>query len=206
VIIDFVKHLFPRVVRSNDLKLTYTFCLGGLAFITFLLLVVSGLLLLFYYRPDPNLAYASILYLESNVAGGFFVRNLHSLASDVFLGLLFLHCLRVLLTGAYLPPRELNWVLGLGLLILAIFEAYTGGLLPMDQAAFWATETGLELLTVVPSGNWFAAVIAPDGPGGVLTLLRFYVLHIVFVPGLTLALTLLHFYLIRKKNGMMPYL
>lgn len=203
---DFIKHLFPRVVRAENLKFTYTFCLGGLALTSFLLLAISGLLLLFYYRPDPTLAYASILFIESSVVGGLYVRSVHSLASDAFLVLIFLHCLRVLLTGAYRPPRELNWVIGFCLLLLAVFEAYTGGLLPMDQAALWATVTGIELLSELPMGDWLETLLSPDGPGGTFTLLRFYILHIVVVPMLTLGLSFFHFYLIRKNRGLLPYL
>lgn len=205
MITDFIKHLFPRVVRANNLKFRYTFCLGGLALTSFLLLSLSGLLLLFYYRPDPTQAYASILFLESSVTGGLYVRSLHSLASNTFLILVFLHILRVLLTGAFRPPRELNWVTGFCLLLLALFEAYTGRLLPIDQAAFWATQTGMELLSSLPLGNWLNDLLTPDGVGGVFTLLRFYVLHIVVVPLLTFGLVLLHFYLIRKQRGLLPY-
>ena len=203
---DFIGHLFPRVVRAKNLKLSYTFCLGGLAFTSFLLLGLSGVLLLFYYRPEPDQAYASILFLESNVAGGLYIRSIHNLASDLFLILLFLHCLRVLLTGAYRSPLEFNWVIGFCLLLLSIFAAYTGGLLPMDQAAYWATQTGLELLTILPAGELFQALLAPDGPGGALTLLRFYVLHVVIVPLLMLGLSFLHFYMVRKNRGLLPYL
>lgn len=205
MITDFVQHLFPRMVRAGNLRWTYTFCLGGLALTSFLLLAISGLLLLFYYRPDPALAYVSILFLESSVAGGLYVRSLHSLASNAFLALVLLHGLRVLLTGAFRPPRELNWVTGFCLLLLAVFGAWTGGLLPMDQAAFWATQTGMELLSALPLGGGLNLLLAPDGAGGVFTLLRFYILHIVVVPLLTLGLVLLHFYLIRKQRGLLPY-
>ncbi|HEX5773635.1 MAG TPA: cytochrome b N-terminal domain-containing protein, partial [Geomobilimonas sp.] len=130
---DFFKHLFPRVVLKKNLRITYTFCLGGMAFTSFMVLVATGVLLLFYYRPSPREAFDSILFLETSVFGGRYVRSLHRLASHAFLVLIFLHTLRVILTGAYAKPRERNWVIGFSLLCLAVFEAYTGYLLPLDQ-------------------------------------------------------------------------
>ncbi len=203
---EFLKHLFPRVVLRSNLRLRYTFCLGGLAFTTFLILLVSGALLLFHYQPATDRAFQSILYLESSVPGGWYVRNLHRLSSNVFLILLFLHTLRVLLTGAYRKPRELNWVIGFGLLCLALFEGYTGYLLPMDQLALWATQTGMNLLATIPFGDFLRSFLVPDDVGQPMSLVRFYVLHIAVIPLSMLILCMLHFYRIRKDKGVLPYL
>ena len=186
---EFLKHLFPRVVLRRNLRITYTFCLGGLAFTAFLLLAASGLLLLCYYQPSPDKAFNSILFLESSVWGGRYLRSLHRLASHCFLVLVFLHSLRVVLTGAYRKPRELNWLTGFALLCLAVFSAYTGYLLPMDQLALWATQTGMELLATLPGGALLRGLLVPDGVGQPLSLLRFYALHIVAVPLAVLDLT-----------------
>lgn len=203
---DFLKHLFPRVVLKGNLKLTYTFCLGGMAFSAFILLIASGTLLLFYYQPSPEKAFESILYLESSVYGGRYLRSLHRLASHFFLVLIFLHTLRVILTGAYGKPRQLNWVVGFFLLCLAIFSAYTGYLLPMDQLALWATQTGMELLNITFFSAAIRDILVPDGVGQPLSLLRFYVLHIVMAPLAIMLLSFLHFYRIRKNKGILPYL
>ncbi len=203
---DFIRHLFPRVVLERNLRLRYTFCLGGLAFTALLLLLLTGALLIFYYQPTAEGAFRSILYLETEVPGGWYVRNLHRLASDAFLVLLFLHCLRVVLTGAYRRPRELNWLIGMALLCLSLFEAYTGYLLPMDQLALWATVTGMELLTMIPGGELLQRFLVPDAVGQPMSLLRFYVLHILVIPLVMLALCMLHFYRIRKDKGVLPYL
>lgn len=203
---DFVKHLFPRVILEKNLRFGYTLCLGGLAFSALLVLVLSGLLLLLYYQPSPEGAFASILYLEANVFGGLYLRSLHRLSSHALLVLIVLHTLRVVLTGAYRRPRELNWMIGIALLCLAVFEAYTGYLLPMDQLALWATQTGMDLLATAPFGPTLRSFLVPDGVGQPLSLLRFYALHIVFVPLAILALSLLHFYRIRKDKGVLPYL
>lgn len=203
---DFVLHLFPRVVLKENLRLSYTFCLGGLAFTAFLTLIASGTLMLFYYAPTPGGAFESILFLESRVYGGRYLRSLHRIASHVFLILIFLHTLRVILTGAYRHPRHLNWIIGFALLGLGLFEAYTGYLLPMDQLALWATQTGMELLATLPGGGLLRAFLVPDGIGQGLSLLRFYALHIAILPLSMLTLSFLHFYRVRKNKGLLPYL
>ena len=203
---DFIKHLFPRVVLASNLRFTYTFCLGGLAFTALLLLAGSGLLMLFYYHPLPDHAYASILYLESSVWGGEYLRRLHRLCAHLALVLIFLHTVRVVLTGAYQHPRQLNWLIGCALLGLAMLAGYTGYLLPMDQLALWATQTGMELVTALPLGSIVRRLLVPDGVGGPLTLLRFYVLHVAVTPLAILVLSLLHFYRVRKNKGVLPYL
>ena len=203
---DFVRHLFPRVVLKRNLTFTYTFCLGGLAFTTLLALMLSGMLLLLYYEPAPERAYASVLALERDVWGGGYIRNLHRLSSHLFLSLIVLHTVRVLLTGAYQRPRQLNWIIGCGLMGLAVFSGYTGYLLPMDQLSYWATQTGMQLLAALPLGSALFGILVPDQVGGALSLLRFYVIHIVVLPFATLLLSGLHFYRVRKNRGVLPYL
>lgn len=203
---EFLGHLFPRVVLRRNLAFSYTFCLGGLAFTAFLILAATGMLLLFYYQASPENAFNSILFLEASVWGGRYLRSLHRLSSHFLLVLVVLHTLRVILTGAYQKPRELNWVVGCALLLLCVFEAYTGYLLPMDQLALWATQTGMELLTIFPLGSYLRAILVPDGVGQPMSLLRFYVLHIMVVPLSVLLLSFLHFYRVRKNKGVLPYL
>lgn len=206
VVNEFLSHLFPRVVLKRNLALGYTFCLGGLAFSAFLLLLASGMLLIFYYQAAPERAYGSILFLEGSVWGGRYLRSLHRLSSHFLLVLVMLHTLRVVLTGAYQKPRELNWIIGCLLLLLCVFEAYTGYLLPMDQLALWATQTGMELLTTLPLGSLLRGLLVPDGVGQSMSLLRFYALHIMLIPLSVLGLSFLHFYRIRKNKGVLPYL
>ncbi len=203
---DFMEHIFPRLILEENLRITYTFCLGGLAFTAFVLLVVSGLLLVFYYQPCPEKAFESILFLESSVPGGRFVRSLHRLASHALLVLIFLHTLRVILTGAYRKPRQFNWVIGFVILCSVVFGAYTGYLLPMDQLAFWATHTGMELISTAPFGEMIRNFLVPDDVGQPLSLLRFYALHIAVIPLAIAILCFLHFYRIRRDKGVLPYL
>ncbi len=203
---DFIRHLFPRVVLKRNLTISYTFCLGGLAFATLLLLIFSGMLLLLHYQPTPESAYASILRIERDVWGGLYLRSLHRISSHLFLLFVFLHTLRVLLTGAFQHPRHLNWLIGCGLLGLGIFAGYTGYLLPFDQLAYWATQTGMELLRALPFGSILYGILVPDQVGGALSLLRFYLLHIAILPLAMLAFSSLHFYRVRRNKGVLPYL
>ncbi len=203
---ELIRHMFPRVVPSDTLKITYTFCLGGLAFTSLIVLAVTGLLLLFYYSPSPSAAHGSIQFLESAVWGGRYLRSLHRVASHALLILLVLHTLRVILTGAFKAPRKLNWIVGCVALFACVFEAYTGYLLPMDQLAYWATQTGMELLRVLPLGGAARALLVPDSVGGPLSLLRFFALHVAVVPLTLFAMSMLHFFVIRKQKGILPYL
>lgn len=202
---EFIKHLFPRVTIKKNLKFTYTLCLGGLSFTAFLILIISGILLALYYTPEPNNAYNSIIFIEENVSGGKYIRNLHRFASNTFLVLIFLHILRVIYTGAFLS-RKYNWVIGLFLLFFSIFTGYTGYLLPMDQLAFWATQTGAELIKILPFGDYIYNILIPDGVGGRLTLIRFYALHIIILPISIIILSFIHFFRVRRDKGVLPYL
>ena len=201
---EFIKHLFPKVTIKKNLKISYTLCLGGLSF-TALILIVSGILLALYYTPEPNNAYNSIIFIEENVSGGKYIRNLHRFASNTFLVLIFLHILRVIYTGAFLS-RKYNWVIGLFLLFFSIFTGYTGYLLPMDQLAFWATQTGAELIKILPFGDYIYNMLIPDGIGGRLTLIRFYILHIIIMPISIIILSFIHFFRVRRDKGVLPYL
>lgn len=202
---EFIKHLFPRVTLKKNLRFTYTLCLGGLSFTAFIMLVISGVLLAIYYIPEPSQAYDSIIFIEENVTGGKYIRNLHRFSSNAFLILMFLHILRVILTGAFLS-RKYNWVIGLFLLFLSIFTGYTGYLLPMDQLSYWATQTGAELIKILPFGDYIYNIIIPDTIGGRLSLIRFYALHIIILPFLISTLSFIHFFRVRRDKGVLPYL
>ncbi len=202
---EFIKHLFPRITLKKNLHFTYTLCLGGLSFTAFIMLVISGVLLAIYYIPEPNQAYDSIIFIEENVTGGKYIRNLHRFSSNAFLILIFLHILRVILTGAFLS-RKYNWIIGLFLLFLSIFTGYTGYLLPMDQLSYWATQTGAELIKILPFGDYIYNIMIPDTIGGRLSLIRFYALHIIILPFLISTLSFIHFFRVRRDRGVLPYL
>jgi menaquinol-cytochrome c reductase cytochrome b subunit len=200
MVTHFLQHLFPRRALANNLAVTYTFGFGFLALTAFLILLSTGVLLLFYYSPSPERAHSSIQFLEIDVWGGAYLRSLHRLSSHALLVLLALHSLRVILTGAFKRPFKVNWIVGWLLLFLAVFSAYTGYLLPADQLAYWATLTGMELLRALPLGDAVRSLLVPDTVGGPLSLLRFYALHMVVLPGGMLALSALHFFIIRRPH------
>ena len=202
---EFIKHLFPRVTLKKNLRFSYTLCLGGLSFTAFIMLVISGVLLAVYYIPEPTQAYNSIIFIEENVTGGRYIRNLHRFSSNAFLVLMFLHILRVILTSTFLSIKY-NWIIGLFLLFLSIFTGYTGYLLPMDQLAYWATQTGAELIKILPFGDYIYNIIIPDTIGGKLSLIRFYALHIIILPFLISTLSFIHFFRVRRDKGVLPYL
>ncbi len=195
-------HMHPKTVPREALALDRTFGLGGMAVLLFLVLVSTGLLLLFAYDPSPERAYASIVGLEGRVPFGAFVRAVHHWAANGLILVAFLHLLRVFYTGAFRPPRAFNWVLGLVLLALVASSNFTGYLLPWDQLAYWAVTIGTGMLAYVPLvGEGLQGVLRGGGEVGAKTLSIFFVLHIAVLPILVLLLTAFHFWLVRKAGG-----
>src|SRR5213595_734235 len=143
-------HLHPVRIRRESLKITYTFCLGGLSFFLFLLLTVTGVLLMFYYRPAASVAYQDMKDLETVVTFGLLLRNLHRYSAHGMVITVFLHMVRVFYTGAYKAPREFNWIVGVILLTLTFLLSFTGYLLPWDQLAIWAVTVGTNMAGATP--------------------------------------------------------
>jgi quinol-cytochrome oxidoreductase complex cytochrome b subunit len=195
-------HLHPVRVRQHAVKFAYTFCLGGLSFFLFLVLTITGVYLMFFYVPSATQAYNDILRIQSEVVFGLLTRNVHRWAAHLMVFFVFLHMMRVFYHGAYKPPREFNWVVGVVLLFLTLFLSYTGYLLPWDQIAYWAITIGFNFAESAPIFNTVSKLLIFGGlEVGQNTLLRFYVLHVVFLP-LTAAFFLaIHFWRIRKDGG-----
>src|SRR5581483_1046445 len=147
-------HLHPVKIKRHGLKLTYTFCLGGLSFFLFILLTVTGIFLMFFYRPMADIggatAYADMQNIRTSVFFGDLVRNLHRWGAHLMVFTVTLHMARVFYTGAYKPPREFNWVVGVILLFLTLGLSFTGYLLPWDQLAIWAVTVGTSLAGYSP--------------------------------------------------------
>jgi quinol-cytochrome oxidoreductase complex cytochrome b subunit len=176
-------HLHPVRVRQHAVKFAYTFCLGGLSFFLFLVLTITGVYLMFFYVPSATQAYNDILRIQSEVVFGLLTRNVHRWAAHLMVFFVFLHMMRVFYHGAYKPPREFNWVVGVVLLFLTLFLSYTGYLLPWDQIAYWAITIGFNFAESAPVFNTVSKLIIFGGlEVGQNTLLRFYVLHVVFLP------------------------
>jgi quinol-cytochrome oxidoreductase complex cytochrome b subunit len=195
-------HLHPVKVKRHGVRLSYTLCLGGLSFFLFILLTITGIFLMFYYRPSAPDAYSDIASLSTSVAFGQLVRNIHRWGAHLMVITVFLHMTRVFYHGAYKPPREFNWVVGVVLLFLTVFLSFTGYLLPWDQIAFWAITIGSNMASFAPLFNTPSQLLLLGGiEVGQNTLLRFYVLHVILMPLVAAIFLAVHFWRIRKDGG-----
>ena len=214
-------HLHPVRLPKHAVKLKFTWCMGGLSFFIFLILTISGILLMFYYRPTIEYAYTDIIDLAEQVPFGI-MRELHRWGAHAMVITVWLHMFRVFMTGSYKPPREFNWAVGVILLLLTLLLSFTGYLLPWDQLAIWAVTVGSNMARAHP-------FIGHEGPGasllaigdinlvhigsdvrfaliggrfvGEATLLRFYVIHCIAVPFIMMIFMAVHFWRIRKDGG-----
>src|SRR5256884_4984414 len=143
-------HLHPVKVKRHAVKVSYTLCLGGLSFFLFIVLTVTGIFLMFFYRPDAASAWNSIYTLQTAVTFGLLVRNMHRWAAHLMVLAVFLHMARVFYHGAYKPPREFNWAVGVLLLFLTLLLSFTGYLLPWDQLSLWAVTVGTNMAGFTP--------------------------------------------------------
>src|SRR5947207_13000094 len=176
-------HLHPVKVSRQAMKITYSWCMGGISFFLFLLLTLTGVFLMFYYIPDVNVAYQNINQLDSGVSFGQLVRNMHRWAAHLMVVSVTLHMIRVFYHGAYKPPREFNWVVGVGLFFVTLFLSFTGYLLPWDQIAIWAITVGTNLAPYTPIlGDPVYKVLVSGSAVTQATLIRFYVGHVILLP------------------------
>ena len=214
-------HLHPIKVRKSGVRISFTWCMGGITFFLFLLETVTGVLLMFYYRPSVEFAFNDIRDLRDTVPIGI-MRELHRWGAHAMVISVWFHMLRVFLTGSYKPPREFNWNVGVILLVLTLLLSFTGYLLPWDQLAIWAITVGTNMARATP-------LIGHEGPGASLlvlgdanivtvgsdvrfgllggkvvgpgALLRFYVLPCVAIPLGAGILMAVHFWRVRKDGG-----
>src|SRR5438270_2117982 len=194
--------LFRKVPKGTN----WYYTLGSATLFAFLSQATTGVFLAMYYRPDAaGGAYESIRHVTNDVFLGQFVRGMHLWGASVMVVLIFLHMGRVFLFGAYKYPRELNWVIGVVLLILTLVMAFTGYLLPFDQRAYWATIVGVNINGTGPLvGPYLSDFLRGGGEFGATTLSRFYSIHMLIVPGLIVALIGAHLYLVTKLGTTAP--
>jgi len=195
-------HLSAVKIRKKSLAFRVTWYLGTLSLGGLLILVVTGIPLMLYYHPSVPQAYADMKDLQSVVSAGVFLRNLHRWSAHAMVLLVFAHMFKVFYRGAYRPPREFNWVIGVILLIVTLLLSYTGYLLPWDQLAFWAITVGSNLLSSVPVlGPKVRFLMLGGNTVNANALLRFYVLHCAILPLAAATLVAIHFWRIRKDGG-----
>jgi cytochrome b6 len=196
-------HLFSTKVRRRMMSFSATWYLGTLTFGTFLVLVITGILLMLYYHPSVPQAYADTKDLQFVVSSGMFLRNLHRWSAHAMVFLVFAHMFKVFYRGAYRRPREFNWVIGVILLLITLLLSYTGYLLPWDQLAYWAITVGSNIALAVPLlGNKIHFLLLGGNSVNANALLRFYVLHCVILPLAAAFLVAVHFWRIRKDGGL----
>ncbi len=214
-------HLHPIKVRKSGVRMSFTWCMGGITFFLFLVETITGVLLMFYYRPTVEFAFNDIKALRELAPLGI-MREPHRWGAHLMVITVWLHMLRVFLTGSYKPPREFNWNVGVILLVMTLLLSFTGYLLPWDQLAIWAITVGTNMARATP-------VLGHEGPGAALiamgdvkvitagsdvrfallggtlvgpaALLRFYVLHCIAIPLAAGGLIAVHFWRVRKDGG-----
>ena len=196
-------HWFPAKIDERSLGWSYSLWLGVIAAVLFVILTVTGVLLMFFYVPSTQQAYWSIKDIHYVVGFGWLLRNQHRWAAHLMVLVVFLHMLRVFFTGAYRAQRSVNWLAGLALLLLTLLLSFTGYLLPWDQLAFWAVTVGTNIAKEVPVvGSGLRFVLLGGTEIGQSALVRFYVLHVFVLPAVVMLLFAYHMWRVRRDGGL----
>ena len=194
-------HVYPVKVPPQVLRLRYSWRLGFISTVLFTILLVTGLYLMFFYTPSMTAAYGDMQQLRTSVGFGQVIRNVHRWSAHLMVLVVALHLVRVFVSGAYKPPRQFNWVIGVGLLVVTLAYSFTGYLLPWDQLSFWAVTVGSDLLHYVPVvGRTVRGFLLGGEQIGQATLLRFYVLHVAILTVAFFLLIVIHIWRVRKDG------
>jgi cytochrome b6 len=209
-------HLHPAKVNRDAVRYNYTWGMGGITFYLFIVLTITGVLLMFYYHPTKGQAYRDIIYLMSDVPFGKLLRNMHRWAAHLMVIAVWLHMFRVFLTGSYKKPREFNWCVGVILLVMTLLLSFTGYLLPDDQLGFWAVTVGTTMAQNTPMLGYQGPLGRQLGMtpyndvrfallGGSIVdanaLLRAYIWHCIAIPLIAGVFMGVHFWRVRKDGG-----
>lgn len=196
-------HIHPVKVSRKSLRWSYSFGLGIISIILFGVLVWTGVLLMFYYVPSIERAYPTMKEIQLSIPLGQFSRNMHRWAAHAMVLVVVLHMVRVFYTGAYKPPREFNWIIGVILLLLTLGASFTGYLLPWDQLSYWAITVGTNIAGYAPFGGEAMRQILLGGiEVGQNALIRFYTLHIAVLPVVLTVIISTHIWRVRKDGGL----
>ena len=198
---SFALHIYPVKMKRSEIAFRYSWYLGVISTVLLGSLVLSGFYLMFFYVPSPNQAYANVQTIQTEVAFGQYVRNVHRWSAHLMVLAVVAHMARVFYRGAYKAPREFNWVIGVILLVLTLLMSFTGYLLPWDQLAYWAITVGTEMAAYVPFIGDSVRELMLGGPVvGASTLLRFYVLHVAVLPTMIVMVLMIHLWRWRKDS------
>ena len=200
---SFLLHMQPAKVNRRTLQFRTTLGLGLITLYLFLILIATGVLLMFYYVPATDYAYQNMKDLEFVVTAGQVLRNMHRWAAHLMVLFVVLHMCRAFYTAAYKPPREFNWVIGVCLFLLTLALSFTGYLLPWDQLAYWAITVGTSIAGYAPLvGQKLKFLFLGGHIVGESALIRFYVLHVIVLPLVALGLVAVHLWRVRKDGGL----
>ena len=194
---SFLLHIKPTYYHESVTRFTHTFRLGLLSTYLFIVETITGILLMIWYAPSPERAYTDMILLLTNIPLGQFLRDMHRLGAEAMVAIVTLHMVRAYLTGSYKPPRQFTWFTGVLLLVFTLFLSFSGYLLPWDQLALWAVTIGTSMAEAVPPAvvgetvNLLARGAPDIGANG---LLRFYLLHVLFLPLLLVLFFFVHYY------------
>lgn len=191
---------FTNEPVPNHMK-RWWWCLGGTPAYLFVVQIVTGILLAFYYEPSPKTAYGSVAYITNDAAYGWYLRGLHKWAATLMIAAVILHQMRVFFTGAYRRPREINWMVGMGLLMCTLTAGFTGYSLVYEQLSYWGATVGANIAEQVPVIGGFVKKMMLGGEAyNERTLSRFFILHAAVVPVLIVVLVGLHIAIIRLQG------
>jgi cytochrome b-561 len=203
IVRNFWLHWFPNKVTAGSMSWSYSLWLGTIAFSLFVILTVTGLLLMFFYVPSVERAYWTMKDIEFATSLGWLLRNQHRWAAHLMVGAVVLHMARVFFTGAYRGTRAVNWLVGMVLFLCTLLLSFTGYLLPWDQLAFWAVTVGTNIARDAPLvGEIIRFLLLGGSEIGQNALIRFYVLHVFLLPTAVLFLFAYHMWRIRKDGGL----
>ena len=195
--------LAHKTVPVHSATIWYYF--GGITLFLFLIQVVTGILLLFYYRPTMTEAYESVQFIMTKVEFGWLIRSVHSWSANLMILMAFIHMFSVVFLHAYRKPRELTWLSGIALLGLALGFGFSGYLLPWNTISYFATKVGTDMAAVVPLiGPALGRILRGGEDVAGATLTRFFALHVAVLPGLTTLLLLIHLALVQKHGISTP--
>ncbi|MBE0681978.1 MAG: cytochrome b N-terminal domain-containing protein [Anaerolineales bacterium] len=193
--------MYTNLLDRPEPKTTWWNTLGSASMFLFIMQGITGIFLTVYYTPSPDHAYDSVQYIMEGVAFGWLIRGIHHWGATLMVILVFVHMLRVYYTASFKYPRELTWLIGIGLFLTTLGMGFTGYLLPWNQKAFWATTVGTQIAGTVPFLGEFILKSLRGGPElSALTLQRFFSAHIWIIPAILVALMGVHLYLIIKHG------
>jgi len=194
-------HVYPVRVPRALLRFRSTWRLGFISSVLFAILLVTGVYLMFFYTPAVTMAYGDMQLLRTQVGFGQLIRNVHRWGAHLMVLAVVFHLVRVFVDGAYKAPRQFNWVIGVGLLLVTLAYSFTGYLLPWDQLAYWAVTVGSDLVQYAPGvGGWLRNFLLGGSTIGQSALLRFYVIHVAVLTAAFFALMAVHLWRLRKDG------